>query len=113
MKQTVYLLCGTMKDMRIEEAKGEIIELTNNKGYTTRIALLCKRPYWYATHYETGLDCTPSKPGKYGFAEKTWRKQELIEALKEIDFERLLKPEYINKFKAKIEEYKTKGVNPQ
>lgn len=109
-KQTVYLLCGTMKDMRVVETKGEVIDLTTNTGFIVKIALLYKRPYYFATHYETGLDCTPYyKPEDVTLClGKRWRnKDELIERLKLIDFERMTQnEEYISMFTSKIEEYK-------
>ena len=88
-KQTIYLVCGKRSDLRVEMAEGYVIDLTNNKGFTTQIALLCKGKSWYATHFETGLDCTP-KTKTSGELKLHWSRDNLIKRLQEIDFERCL-----------------------
>lgn len=109
-KQTVYLL---MRDKSVKTEQGYVIELTNSKGYRTKIALLCKGKRWFATHYDTGLDCTPNTKSS-GEVCLAWKRDELIAELKEldIDFEDMIKRdlfkqeciELIEKFKRSVQD---------
>jgi hypothetical protein len=107
-KQPVYLLCKENKKIVVKEASGYVIDLTNKCGYTTKIALIFDSG-WTATHYESGLSCTPYTKAS-GERVLKWKKEELIERLKDIDFESTAKrnkgfEEYISL----INEYK--GAN--
>lgn len=105
-KQPVYLLCKTKEGMFVKEDRGYIIDLTNNFGYTVKIALMYKAG-WHATHYDSGLDCTPhtKTSGEYCF---NWKKDDLIERLKAIDFERFIKTNpAIKEYISLIENHKT------
>jgi hypothetical protein len=104
-KQTVYLI---MQDMSVKTEQGYIIDLTNTKGQTTKIALLCKGKRWFATHYETGLDCTP-RTKESGEVCNSWKRDELIAILKELDldFETIIARDlFKQKCIDKIEEFK-------
>lgn len=105
-KETVYLICGTMKDMRVEEAKGEVIEIIDNYGFKVKLAVLYRRPYYFLTHYESGLECTPIRTvDESGFGMKDWRnKDELIERIKQYNFEQATKR--LQVFKDAIKKYK-------
>lgn len=104
-KQTVYLICGSMKDMRVETAPGYVIDLTNNLGYTTKVALLCKGKRWFATHFETGLDCTPNTK-ENGEVCYSWKRDDLINRLKDIDFKRAENHPFRQIFIDEIEKFK-------
>lgn len=112
-KQTVYLLCRKERKFRVKTAKGYVIDLTTNKGFTTKIALLCKGRRWFATHYETGMDCTPRTKATGEF-EFSWKRDDLIARLKEIDFERCMYRDGKNiyqKYIDMIEEFKRGNKN--
>ena len=99
-KQTFWKAMGSRKEPRFEEAQGYVIDLTDNYNYTVKIALDYRRPYWYATHYESGILCTPL-PKEY----KT--KDELIAKLKEVDFKRCCeKNDTLNELKRQLDEIK-------
>lgn len=93
MKKQSYWKAIKNKDKStgFEEAQGYVIDLTDNHGYTVRIALEYRRPYWYATHYESGLSCAPYRDIKeYPHRSNLYTsKDELIRELKSVDFEKL------------------------
>ena len=94
-KQTYWkAIRGENKSIRFEEAQGYVIDLTDQRGYTVKIALEYLRPYWYATHYESGLSCMPYRDIKeYPHRSNEYKsKEELIEQLKQSDFEKAIKP---------------------
>ena len=81
--------------MRVETAEGYVIDLTDKYGYTSKIAMLCKGKRWFATHYETGINCTPpTKPS--GEIQLRWKRDDLIVRLKDIDFKRCLQDKHGN-----------------
>lgn len=69
--------------------QGYLYNVVCDDGSAVNIGLVFVRPYWRATHYESGLDCTPySDIGGYS---KAWKKKEdLIEAIKKIKFSNYL-----------------------
>lgn len=76
----------------LRECEGYIHELQDHKGYKFKVALYYGEGTWMATHYNTGLECTPYKVTFGGFYKKhKWKREELIEKLKELDFQRLEK----------------------
>lgn len=92
-KQTYWKACRNKdKSIRFDEAQGYVIDLTDNYGYTVKIALEYKRPYWSATHYESGILCMPYRDIKeYPHTSNVYKsKEELIERLKEVDFKKLI-----------------------
>jgi hypothetical protein len=106
-KQTVYWCVKTPSGMGMQVIKkqGYLYDIIDPQG-TITIGLVYVRPSWRATHYESGLDCTPySDAGSYS---KAWKKKEdLLEAVKNIDFHRYMdqaKPfiEIVNKYKEKL-----------
>ena len=84
---------GTRESLWFEEAEGYVIDLTDNHGYTVKIALDYRRPYWHATHYESGLSVMPYKDIKeYPYKSNAYESMdELISELKGIDFEKHIK----------------------
>lgn len=84
-RQPVYQCMRQGTKLWVIEKKGYLFDIIDHKGTPVTIALVSKGHYWTATHYESGLDCTPySDKGGY---EKRWRnKEELLEAVKNIDF---------------------------
>ena len=93
-KQTYWkAIRGENKSIQFEEAQGYVIDLTDQHGYTVKIALEYRRPYWYATHYESGLSCMPYRDIKeYPHRSNLYKsKEELISNIKEIDFEKCIK----------------------
>lgn len=104
-KQPVYLLCKKNGELTVTEDKGYIIDLTDNYGNTVKIALMYKSG-WHATHYDTGLACTPYTDVNRERVLR-WSWEGLIERLKHIDFGKILKNNpYIEAYKSKIEDYK-------
>ena len=100
------------KSMTFEEAQGYVIDLTDNYGYTIKIALEYKRPYWYATDYDSGLATMPYRDIKeYPQRSNVYKsKEELIDQLKQIDFEKYIKGNtFLENLKRQLDEYKTKN----
>lgn len=87
-RQPVYRVMTQGTKTWVIETPGYLYDINCPQG-TVRIGLIYKRPYWFATHYESGLDCTPySDKGGY---KKEWRSKDLLlEALTRIDFHRYL-----------------------
>lgn len=83
-KQTVYQVMVLEKRRWVVEKQGYLYDVVFPEG-TITIGLVYKRPYWFATHYESGLDCTPySDAGGY---QKAWKnKDNLLEAVKTLNF---------------------------
>lgn len=83
-KQTVYQTMRLNTKVWVVEKQGYLYDIVYPEG-TITVGLVFKRPYWTATHYESGLDCTPySDKGGY---KKAWKKKEdLLEAIKNINF---------------------------
>ena len=110
-KQPIYLIMK-MKDFKerhVEEVEGYVYDLLTDSGSIVKIGLHYIRPYWYATHYETGLACTPyTNPEEYCPALKWKSKEALIERLKQIDFKHLesVQKDFHNQCKQIIKEYK-------
>lgn len=78
--------------MHVTEVQGHLIDLVDDYGNTSKIGLVFKRPFWHATHYETGLDCTPWQHDSGGMPFKEWKnKDALIEELKRFDFHGMCK----------------------
>lgn len=70
--------------VKFNVARGYIIDLTTDYGYTIRIALEYKRPYWFAYLYASGLAYLPSQRDYKS-------KDELLNDLKLVDFEGFVK----------------------
>lgn len=85
-KETVYWCVkqSGSKQLKVIEKEGYLYDVFCPHG-TVRVGLVYVRPWWRATHYESGLDCTPySDSGGYN---KHWRnREELLDAIKDIDF---------------------------
>lgn len=85
-KETVYWCVKQpgSKQLKVIEKEGYLYDVSCPHG-TVRVGLVYVRPWWRATHYESGLDCTPySDSGGYN---KHWRnREELLDAIKDIDF---------------------------
>ena len=75
------------------EAQGEVVDVTDNYGYTVKVAFEYERPYWRATLYESGLKCDPYRDvAEYPHRSNQYKsKDELIENIKEIDFKKYIK----------------------
>ena len=92
-KQTIYM---TMRDGSIETEQGYVYSIVYDKG-SVDVGLIYRRPYWFATHLLSGMDCTPySDPGGY---EKRWKNRDLLlEALQGIDLHSIASKEYVVKY---------------
>ncbi len=111
MKKQTYWKAIRQKDKSIgfDEAQGYVIDLTDNYGYTVKIALEYRRPHWYATHYDSGLSVMPYRDVKeYPQRSNDYKsKEELINQLKEIDLKRYINGNtFLENLKQQLAEYK-------
>ena len=106
-KEKIYMSMGSMKPGRehyVRETEGYVFDVNG-----TKIGLIYRRPYWFATHYESGVDCTP--PSDAGSYKRKWKNKEtLLEKLQELnfDFDRICQRTDIKACIKMVNEYKEK-----
>lgn len=89
-KQKFWKVMRDKKSIRFDEAQGYVIDLTDNYGYTVKIALEFVRAHWRATHYESGLLIMPHRViNEFGNKSNEYKsRDELIKTLKTLDFKK-------------------------
>lgn len=100
-KQPIYRIMKQYGKVWVVETPGLLYEIPYENG-TVRVGLVWLNNHWFATHYESGLDCTPAS-NKY--REHNWRDKELLlDTLKDLDWDLYLSRvhkyvEIVNKYK--------------
>lgn len=106
-KEKIYISMDSMKPGRehyVRETEGYVFNVNG-----TKIGLIYRRPYWFATHYESGVDCTPSS-GEWTFQRKWKSKEALLKKIQELnfDFERICQRTDIKACIKMVNDYKEK-----
>lgn len=110
-KHTIYQTMRPKKGRKpfVVETEGYLYSITG-PCKTTMVALVYKRPYWFATHYESGMDCTPHK-GRSPLAKHWTKREELLEALSKIPFGVIEDTELAKNCTQLVQRYKEKKNN--
>lgn len=113
-KQPIYLLCrmADIKNKHVQVVDGYVVDLITDSGLIVKIGLNYQRPFWNATHYETGISCT--LPVRYSPNHKGWKnKEDLLEALRKFDFEawEIRCKDFNSECRKIIQEYKEGNIN--
>ena len=103
-KEIIYQIVKKEGKLCVVEAQGYLYRIIDSNAATT-VGLEYVRPYWYATHYDSGLACTPySDKGGY---KREWKKKEaLLEALKDVPLEQIAAQPGVQKFTQMVNAYK-------
>lgn len=100
-KQPVYRIMKKGLQTWVTETPGYLYEIVTPHG-TVTVGLIWINYHWFATHYDSGLDCTPAS-NKHG--EHLWRdKALLLDTVKDIPFHKFMHQaqpyiDMVNKYK--------------